>query len=152
MVRVAFSPSVMPPSVDRTPSSQPTVSRQLLGPAQLSKIRMPTLDDLLFSFEDSKCDDWQDKVYGLLGMIQGGGEFFVNYDEGRESLKSRALEHFSEIGRARLSSRDRADKRKRLNTALERVLGFETASVTNGNRLSLRNLRELALQESQTAN
>lgn len=46
MVRVAFSPRVMPPSTLKTPSSQPVVTISMVSQKLNAKIHGPTADDL----------------------------------------------------------------------------------------------------------
>lgn len=80
--------------------------------------KTPALVDLLFSFEESKCQFWRDRIYGLLGLVQGGERFKVKYSESREDLKKRVLRTFANTEDAR---RAHAGGIPRLKIALDRV-------------------------------
>lgn len=84
-----------------------------------SSMDIPDLADLLFSFEDSECHHWQDKIYGLLGLVEGGEKFSADYSESRDDLKKRVVEAFAgpdDRLRARLGHQSRLD------TALRRII------------------------------
>lgn len=57
-------------------------------------MQRPSLTDVLFSFEESKCQRWQDRIYGLLGLVRDGENFLVDYAESREGLRERVINAF----------------------------------------------------------
>lgn len=55
----------------------------------------PTLAELMMEFQHSECHDWHDRVYRLLGLVEGGENFIVDYSESFHAFSKRVIEAFA---------------------------------------------------------
>ena len=53
-----------------------------------------SLAELMVRFRDMQCADHGDRIYGLLGLIEDGVKFTVDYNENPKQLLRRTIRHF----------------------------------------------------------
>ena len=55
------------------------------------------IEEAIEDFADFECEDFRDKVFGLLSLMRGGESFPINYADSGRAILFKALQHFQEI-------------------------------------------------------
>ncbi|KAH6615385.1 heterokaryon incompatibility protein-domain-containing protein [Boeremia exigua] len=72
-----------------------TSKRSTRGPTNSTQTELFSFWSLMHMHKNADCTDKRDRIYSLLGLIEGHHRFLVNYDESVADLFWRVSEHFN---------------------------------------------------------
>ena len=52
------------------------------------------MQDVFYDFANSECEDFRDRVFGVLGLVEGGETFPVDYSDSSRAIFFKILQHF----------------------------------------------------------